>query len=159
MRTHRSRHWVSTRLGIGLLSLCLLGGLSGCWSVPNAEDSAMVGAGTGALIGGVFGCSFAYSFSSAHHQETAYLIGCPVGVAAGAAVGGLLGYLMWGPPSEYKQQMPAPPAPPPPPAPAMAPPPLPAMKEKSLFVECTSTLTRPRFGPAMQRSLTKPRTS
>ncbi len=119
--------WMSSRLRIGLLSLCLLAGLSGCWNAPNATTSAEYGAGIGGLVGGVFGCSLAYSFSSAHHQGTAYAIGCPVGVASGAAIGALLGYVMYGPPPE-KWQAPQPPPPPPPPPPAAAAPP--AVKEK-----------------------------
>ncbi len=90
----------------------------------------MYGAAGGATIGGVFGCSLAYSFSSTHHQGTAYAIGCPVGIAAGALAGGIVGYLMYGPPP--KQWTPPPkPAPPPPPPP---PPPLPPILKQRLVL-------------------------
>ena len=83
---------------VGLLSLGLLISVSGCWSAPDAQTSAEYGALQGALIGSVFGCSSAYNFSSAHHEATAFAIGCPVGLVTGAVVGGVVGYAMYGPP-------------------------------------------------------------
>lgn len=127
MQIDRWIRWTRSRLGLGLLFLCLLVGLSGCWNAPNAMTSAAYGAAAGSLVGGTFGCSLAYSFSSAHHEETAFAIGCPVGVVAGAAIGGLVGYAMYGPPP--KEWTPPPSAPKPPPPPPPPPPPL-AMQEK-----------------------------
>jgi len=109
MQADRAR----SRLRVGLLSLCLLVGLSGCWTAPDAQTSAMYGAAQGAVIGGIFGCALADSFSSAHHEGTAFAIGCPIGVAAGAAVGGVLGYTMYGPPPKQWTPPPKPSAPPP----------------------------------------------
>jgi hypothetical protein len=83
---------------LGLLSLGLLIGVSGCWSAPDAQTSAEYGALQGALIGSVFGCASAYNFSSRHNESTAFAIGCPVGLATGAVVGGVVGYVMYGPP-------------------------------------------------------------
>jgi hypothetical protein len=83
---------------IGLLSLGLLVSASGCWTAPDATTSAEYGALQGAFIGSVFGCASAYNFSSAHHEATAFMIGCPVGLAAGAVIGGVAGYAMYGPP-------------------------------------------------------------
>lgn len=123
MQIDKSSRCGKSRLGRGLLSLCLLVGLSGCWAAPNATTSAEYGATAGGIVGGVFGCSLAYSFASSHHEGTAFAIGCPVGVAAGAAIGGLLGYTMYGPPPEKWQAPPPPPPPAPPPPAALAPPP------------------------------------
>jgi hypothetical protein len=83
---------------VGLLSVGLLMSVSGCWSAPDATTSAEYGAMQGALIGSVFGCASAYNFSSAHHEATAFAIGCPVGLATGAVIGGVAGYVMYGPP-------------------------------------------------------------
>jgi OmpA-OmpF porin, OOP family len=102
-------------------------GLEACWNLPNAQDSALVGASAGALIGGAFGCGFANQFGGKGGDAQDYAIGCGAGVAGGALVGGLVGYLMWGPPPE-KWQAPVPPPPPPPPPPAAAAPP--PVKEK-----------------------------
>jgi hypothetical protein len=83
---------------IGLLSLGLLISVSGCWTAPDATTSAEYMAMQGAFIGAVFGCASAYNFSSAHHEVTAFSIGCPVGLAAGAVIGGVAGYAFYGPP-------------------------------------------------------------
>jgi outer membrane protein OmpA-like peptidoglycan-associated protein len=122
MLTDRLIRWARSRIGLGLLSLCLLGGLSGCWNAPDAQTSALYGAGIGAAWGGVFGCTMAYSFSSRHNQGEAFAIGCPVGVAAGALVGGVLGYVAYGPPPKQWTPPPKPTPPPPPPPPAPPPP-------------------------------------
>jgi hypothetical protein len=89
--------WIR-KSSVGLLSLGLLMSVSGCWNAPDAQTSAMYGAAQGALIGSIFGCASAYNFSSAHHEATAFAIGCPVGLAAGAVIGGVAGYVMYGPP-------------------------------------------------------------
>jgi len=97
MQAARSIRWLGS-LGRGLLLVCVVVGVSGCWTAPNAITSAEYGAAQGAVIGGVFGCSFGYSFASRHHDETGFAIGCPVGIAVGALAGGLVGYAMYGPP-------------------------------------------------------------
>jgi hypothetical protein len=112
MRTDRWSRWMRSRMTVGLLSLCLLIGLSSCWNAPDAQTSALYGAGMGGFIGGVFGCSLGYSFSSKNNQGEGFAIGCPVGVAAGAAIGGVLGYAMYGPPPE-QWKPPKKPTPPP----------------------------------------------
>jgi hypothetical protein len=100
--------WTRSRLVLGLTSLCLLVGLSGCWTAPDARTSALYGASQGAVIGGVFGCSLGYSFASSHNEGTAFAIGCPVGILAGAAIGGVMGYVMYGPPpKQYKSEVPS----------------------------------------------------
>lgn len=93
-----ARWMIRTRSLLGLLLLGLLMSVSGCWSAPDAQTSAEYFALQGAFIGGVFGCASAYNFSSAHHEATAFSIGCPVGVAAGAVIGGVAGYAFYGPP-------------------------------------------------------------
>ena len=90
--------WNRTRSLRGLLLAGLLISVSGCWNAPDAQTSAMYGAAQGALMGSVIGCASAYNFSSAHHEATAFSIGCPVGLAAGALVGGIAGYAFYGPP-------------------------------------------------------------
>ena len=75
--------WIR-KSSVGLLSLGLLISVSGCWSAPDAQTSAMYGAAQGATIGSMFGCSSAYNFSSRHHEATAFAIGCPVGLVTGA---------------------------------------------------------------------------
>ena len=90
--------WIGMRSLQGLLLVGLLMSVSSCWSAPDAQTSAEYGALQGALIGSVFGCSSAYNFSSAHHEATAFAIGCPVGLVTGAVIGGVVGYAMYGPP-------------------------------------------------------------
>jgi hypothetical protein len=93
--------WIG-KSSLGLLSLGLLMSVSGCWTAPDAQTSAMYGAAQGAFIGSVFGCATAYNFSSRHNEATAFAIGCPVGLAAGAVIGGVAGYVMYGPaPKEW----------------------------------------------------------
>jgi outer membrane protein OmpA-like peptidoglycan-associated protein len=123
MQIYKWIRWMRSRLAVGLFSLCLLVGLSGCWNEPNAMSSAEVGAAAGALVGGTFGCSLAYSFASDHNEGSAFAIGCPVGVVAGAVIGGVVGYAMYGPPPQQWTPPPVAPktAPPPPPPPPPAP--------------------------------------
>jgi OmpA-OmpF porin, OOP family len=126
MRTDRKKLRPVQRVAALCLIVAISTGLEACWNLPNAQDSALIGAGAGALIGGAFGCGFANQFGGKGGDAQDYAIGCGAGVAGGALVGGLLGYLMYGPPPE-KWQAPVPPPPPPPPPPAAVAPPV---KEK-----------------------------
>jgi hypothetical protein len=94
--------WIR-KSSVGLLSVGLLMGVSGCWSAPDATTSAEYMALQGAAIGSIFGCASAYNFASAHHEATAFSIGCPAGLVAGAVIGGVAGYALYGPaPKEWE---------------------------------------------------------